>query len=96
MSLLLNLLDFCPPTDGESDPELGEEEDFSKLYSKGLPSNPGSFSYLNLTDSSYSLGEAGASYDISPLSSPDKDLGGKRGRVLGLHQWRLRRFHAQL
>lgn len=64
--------------DGESDPELGEDDDFSKLYSKGPPCNPGSFSYLNLTDNSYSLGGGGgASFDISPLSSPEKDLGGK-------------------
>lgn len=76
----MNLLVFiCRFSDGESDPELGEDDDFSKLYSKGLPPNPGSFSYLNLTDNSYSLGggEGGASFDISPLSSPEKDLGGK-------------------
>lgn len=68
----------CQFSDGESDAELGEDDDFSKLYSKGPPSNPAAFSYLNLTDGSYPLGGGGGvSFEISPLSSPEKDLGGK-------------------
>nr|XP_046246120.1 ras guanine nucleotide exchange factor K [Scatophagus argus] len=75
------ILMMSPRGDGESEPEFGEDEEFSKLYSKGAASNPGSYSYLNLTDNSYTLGGGGgggggggASFDISPLSSPDKDL----------------------
>lgn len=69
----------CQFSDGESDAELAEDDDFSKLYGKGPPSNPASFSYLNLTDGSYPLGGGGGgvSFDISPLSSPEKELGGK-------------------
>ncbi|KAM8769221.1 uncharacterized protein AB9X84_000378 isoform 1-T2 [Acanthopagrus schlegelii] len=68
------ILMMSPQGDGGSEPEFGEEEDFSGLYSKGPISNPSSYSYLNLTDSSYSL-PGGSSFDISPLSSPEKELG---------------------
>lgn len=65
---------LCWFSDGGSEPEFGEEEEFSGIYSKGPISNPSSYSYLNLTDSSYSL-PGGSSFDISPLSSPEKELG---------------------
>ncbi|XP_041797358.1 flocculation protein FLO11 isoform X2 [Chelmon rostratus] len=68
------ILMMSPRGDGNSDLEFGEDDDFSKLYSKDPPSNPPPYSYLNLTDSSYSL-PGGSSFDISPLSSPEKELG---------------------
>ncbi|XP_059187735.1 mucin-1 [Centropristis striata] len=69
------ILMMSPRAGGESDLELEEDEDFSKLYSKGPHPNPPPFSYLSLTDSSQSI-PGGASYEFSPLSSPEKDLGG--------------------
>ncbi|XP_054453397.1 uncharacterized protein LOC129089961 isoform X3 [Anoplopoma fimbria] len=60
---------------GDSDLDFGDDEDFSKLYSKGPPTNPPSYSYLSLTDSTHSI-PGGAPYDLSPLSSPEKELGG--------------------
>ncbi|XP_018540779.1 uncharacterized protein zgc:113149 [Lates calcarifer] len=68
------ILMMSPRGDGDSDQDLGEDDDFSKLYARGLPPNPTHYSYLNLTDS-HSL-PGGASFDISPLSSPEKELGG--------------------
>lgn len=62
MYVIIGGTDSSLLSDGESDPD----EDFSKLHSKS------SSSYLNLTDSSYSLGGGGALV-MSPLSSPDKD-----------------------
>ncbi|XP_056904774.1 myb-related transcription factor, partner of profilin isoform X1 [Takifugu flavidus] len=61
-----DILMMSPRGDGESDPDFNPEEDLSKLHSNS------SSSYLNLTDSSYSLGGGGALV-MSPLSSPDKD-----------------------
>ncbi|TMS07265.1 Nuclear apoptosis-inducing factor 1 [Larimichthys crocea] len=70
------ILMMSPRGDRDSDLELGDDDDFPKLYNKGPPSsNPPTYSYLSLTDSSYSL-PGGASFDISPLSSPEKELGG--------------------
>ncbi|XP_039986357.1 polycystic kidney disease protein 1-like 3 isoform X2 [Xiphias gladius] len=69
------ILMMSPRGDGDSDLDLGEDDDFSKLYTKGLPSNPPPYSYLSLTDSSHAL-PGGASLDLSPLSSPEKELGG--------------------
>ncbi|XP_068441215.1 uncharacterized protein zgc:113149 [Clinocottus analis] len=60
---------------GGGDSDLDFDEDFSKLYNKGPPTNPATYSYLSLTDSSHSI-PGGASYDISPLSSPEKEPGG--------------------
>lgn len=57
-------------SDGDSDTEFGEEEDFSQAYVKGPPANPASLPYINLTDTSFSL-------DFSPPSSPEKDPGGE-------------------
>ncbi|XP_076590904.1 uncharacterized protein LOC143323137 isoform X3 [Chaetodon auriga] len=71
------ILMMSPRGDGNSDLEFGEDDDFSKIYSKDPPSNPPPYSYLNLTDSSYSL-PGGSSFDISPLSSPEKELGAER------------------
>ena len=68
---------MCWFSGGDSDLEMGEDEDFSKLYSKGPPPNSTTYSYLSLTDSSHSLPGGGASFDLSPLSSPEKDLDGK-------------------
>ncbi|XP_040902960.1 uncharacterized serine-rich protein C215.13 isoform X2 [Toxotes jaculatrix] len=68
------ILMMSPRGDGDSDLDFGEDEDFSKLYTKGLPSNPPPYSYLSLTDSSHSL-PGGAPVDLSPLSSPEKELG---------------------
>ena len=64
-------------SDGDSDQEPDDDEELSKLYSKGLTSSAANYSYLGLTDSSHSL-PGGASYDMSPLSSPEKELGGKQ------------------
>lgn len=84
MLFLLNEPVFiCWLSDGDSDQDLGEDDDFSKLYARGLPPNPTHYSYLNLTDS-HSL-PGGASFDISPLSSPEKELGGKSEVVAGKH-----------
>lgn len=69
------ILMLSPRGDGDSDLDLAEDDDFSKLYSKGPPSNPPAYSYLNLTDSSHSL-PGGAPLEFSPLSSPEKELGG--------------------
>ncbi|CAB1458535.1 unnamed protein product [Pleuronectes platessa] len=63
---------MSPSGDGDSDQEPDEDEEMSKIYPKGLTSN---YSYLGLTDSSHSL-PGGASYDMSPLSSPEKEPGG--------------------
>ncbi|KAM4566796.1 uncharacterized protein PAE49_010293 isoform 2-T2 [Odontesthes bonariensis] len=61
------------PTGGdESDLDL-EEAEFSKCYRKGPTPTAPPYSYLSLTDSSHSL-QGGASFDISPLSSPEKEL----------------------
>lgn len=68
------ILMMSPRGDGDSDLELGEDDDFPKLYNKDQASNP-PYSYLSMTDSSYSL-PGGSSFDISPLSSPEKELGG--------------------
>ncbi|XP_070762188.1 uncharacterized protein [Enoplosus armatus] len=68
------ILMMSPRGDGDSDLDLGEDDDFSKLYSKGPPPNPPAYSYLSLTDSGHSL-PGGASVDLSPLSSPEKELG---------------------
>uniref|UniRef100_A0A3Q1FHC8 Myb/SANT-like DNA-binding domain-containing protein n=1 Tax=Acanthochromis polyacanthus TaxID=80966 RepID=A0A3Q1FHC8_9TELE len=66
------ILMMSPRGDGDSDLDLGEDDDLSGLYGKG--SNPPAYSYLSLTDSSHLQG---ASYDISPLSSPEKELCGE-------------------
>ncbi|KAK2846532.1 hypothetical protein Q5P01_009531 [Channa striata] len=69
------ILMMSPRGDGDSDLDLGEDDDFSALYSKGSLSNPPPYSYLSVTESSHSL-PGGASLDLSPLSSPEKELGG--------------------
>ncbi|KAI3354387.1 hypothetical protein L3Q82_018500 [Scortum barcoo] len=66
------ILMMSPRGDGDSDLDHGDNE-FSNLYSKGTPSNVHAYSYLSLTDSSL---PGGSSFDISPLSSPEKELGG--------------------
>ncbi|XP_008299924.1 wiskott-Aldrich syndrome protein family member 2-like [Stegastes partitus] len=68
------ILMMSPRGDGDSDLDLGEDDDGgSALGAKGSSSNPLAYSYLSLADGSP---PGGASYDISPLSSPEKDLGG--------------------
>jgi len=64
----------CRFSGGDSD--LDFDEDLSKLYSKAPPPATATYSYLSLTDSSHSI-PGGAPYDFSPLSSPEKELGGK-------------------
>ena len=64
----------CRSSDCDSDLDLCEDEDFSKLYGKGVAPSPPSYSYLSLTDSSHSV-PGGAAYDLSPLSSPEKEPG---------------------
>ncbi|XP_034384912.1 flocculation protein FLO11 [Cyclopterus lumpus] len=68
------ILMMSPRGGGDSDLDFGEDEDLSKLYSKGPPTTTASYSYLSLTDSSHSI-PGGAPYDLSPLSSPEKELG---------------------
>uniref|UniRef100_A0A3B5BGX9 Wiskott-Aldrich syndrome protein family member 2-like n=1 Tax=Stegastes partitus TaxID=144197 RepID=A0A3B5BGX9_9TELE len=69
------ILMMSPRGDGDSDLDLGEDDDGgSALGAKGSSSNPLAYSYLSLADGSP---PGGASYDISPLSSPEKDLGGE-------------------
>ncbi|XP_035768165.1 flocculation protein FLO11-like isoform X2 [Neolamprologus brichardi] len=69
------ILMMSPRGDGDSDLDLGEDDDFSKMCSKGLPSNSSPYSYLSLTDGTHTL-SGGPSFDLSPLSSPEKELGG--------------------
>lgn len=69
-----HILMMSPTGDRDSDLEFGEDDDFPKIYNPPS-SNPAPYSYLSLTDSSYAL-PGGASFDISPLSSPEKELGG--------------------
>lgn len=69
------ILMMSPRGDGDSDLDFGEDDNFSKMYSKGLPSNTSPYSYLSLTDSTHTL-PGGPSFDLSPLSSPEKELGG--------------------
>lgn len=74
LAFLLNeQLFICWFSDGDSDLDLAEDDDFSKLYGKGPPNAP-PYSYLSLTESSHSV-PGGASLDLSPLSSPEKELG---------------------
>ncbi|XP_034460771.1 flocculation protein FLO11 isoform X2 [Hippoglossus hippoglossus] len=68
------ILRMSPSGDGDSEQEPDDDEESSKLYPKGLTSSAANYSYLGLTDSSISL-PGGASYDMSPLSSPEKELG---------------------
>ncbi|XP_010769028.1 wiskott-Aldrich syndrome protein homolog 1-like isoform X2 [Notothenia coriiceps] len=74
--MVYKILIMSPRAGGDSDLEMGEDEDFSKLYSKGPAPNTTTYSYLSLTDSSHSVPGGGASFDLSPLSSPEKDLDG--------------------
>ncbi|XP_069566625.1 uncharacterized protein [Brachyistius frenatus] len=67
------ILMMSPRGDSDSDLDFGDDEEFSKFYGNGLPPNPSAYSYLSLTDNSL---PGGVSFDISPPSSPEKDLGG--------------------
>ncbi|KAM9852788.1 uncharacterized protein ACBR49_003653 isoform 2-T2 [Aulostomus maculatus] len=71
------ILMMSPGGDGDSDLDVGEDEDFSKFYGKGPSPSPSGFSYshLRLSDNSHSL-PGGASLEFSPLSSPEKEVGG--------------------
>ncbi|XP_041850875.1 wiskott-Aldrich syndrome protein homolog 1 [Melanotaenia boesemani] len=67
------ILVMSPRGDGESDLDL-EEPEFSKRFRKGPTPTAAPYSYLSLTDSSHPVaGEF--SFDMSPLSSPEKELG---------------------
>ncbi|XP_040929270.1 uncharacterized protein LOC114868186 isoform X2 [Betta splendens] len=61
--------------DGESEADVGKDDSFNPFTKKNKFPNPPPYSYLSLTDSSHS-GPSGASADLSPLSSPEKELGG--------------------
>lgn len=61
----------CGSVDGDSDVNL-EDEDFPKPVKKGPTPTANPYSYLSLTDSSLQ----GAAFEVSPASSPDKELGG--------------------
>ncbi|KAM9318259.1 uncharacterized protein KZ484_022583 isoform 2-T3 [Pholidichthys leucotaenia] len=65
------ILMMGPGTDVESDLDFFEDGDFSNLYSKSLSPTPSSYSYISVNDGSYTLPG-----DITPLSSPDKDVSG--------------------
>lgn len=71
MFVMNELVSVCPSSGGDSDLDFGEDEDFSRFYN-----NPSSYSYLSLTDTSHSI-PGGVSYDLSPLSSPEKEPGGE-------------------
>lgn len=76
--LFQNFKPFLLP-DGESDAEMGKDEDFSKPHGQGgRPAESDPLSYISLTDSSFSL-------DCSPPSSPEKDPGGEWSCVGRLH-----------
>uniref|UniRef100_A0A667X2R8 Myb/SANT-like DNA-binding domain-containing protein n=1 Tax=Myripristis murdjan TaxID=586833 RepID=A0A667X2R8_9TELE len=69
------ILLMSPGTDIDSDLDFGEDdEEMAKCRRKVPP--PTAFSYLNMTDTSSLPLPGGASFDLSPLSSPEKDLSG--------------------
>ncbi|KAG7480077.1 hypothetical protein JOB18_042705 [Solea senegalensis] len=69
------ILVMSPTGDGNSDQEFGDDDDVPKLFSKSPNSSAPPYSYLGMTDSSHSF-PGGVAFDISPLSSPEKDLSG--------------------
>ncbi|XP_078138481.1 uncharacterized protein LOC139920095 [Centroberyx gerrardi] len=69
------ILLMSPGGDGDSDLDFGEDVgDLTKRRRKGPPPPP--YSYLNITDTNPLPLPGGASFDLSPLSSPEKDLSG--------------------
>ncbi|XP_074535693.1 uncharacterized protein LOC141797900 [Halichoeres trimaculatus] len=69
------ILMMSPKGNGDSDLDLCEDEDFTKVYSDTPLSNPSPYSYLSMTDSSHSVPDR-YSFDMSPLSSPENDASG--------------------
>ncbi|MEQ2166499.1 hypothetical protein GOODEAATRI_028906, partial [Goodea atripinnis] len=67
------ILMMSPKRDEESDQDLSLEEDFAKSFLKGPLLNVPPYSYLNLNENSEANREA-FSFDMSPLSSPEKEL----------------------
>ncbi|XP_037534336.1 formin-like protein 3, partial [Nematolebias whitei] len=65
------ILVMGPTGDEDSDPDLSQDEDFPKSFNDDMTST---YSYLNLNESSHSFQE-GYLFDLSPLSSPEKELG---------------------
>lgn len=68
-------------SDGDSDFDLCEDEDFTKVYSDAPMGNPTPYSYLNMTESSLSVPDR-YSFDMSPLSSPENDASGEWRQTL--------------
>ncbi|KAF7218330.1 myb-related transcription factor, partner of profilin [Nothobranchius furzeri] len=68
------ILMMSPSRDGNSDPDLSQDEDFSNSFWKGPTSSAPPYSYLSMNENSQSFPE-GFSIDLSPLSSPEKELG---------------------
>lgn len=69
------ILLMSPNGGDDSDVDL-DEDGFPKLSGPGVLSNPSPFAYLGMTDDSLPVPEN--AYDLSPLSSPDKDPAGER------------------
>ncbi|XP_076001979.1 uncharacterized protein LOC142994988 [Genypterus blacodes] len=70
------ILMMSPGADGDSDLEFAEEDaEFTKLCSRQSQEvvAPPPYSYLSMAENSLPL-PGGASFDFSPLSSPEKDL----------------------
>uniref|UniRef100_A0A3B3DV63 Synaptosomal-associated protein n=1 Tax=Oryzias melastigma TaxID=30732 RepID=A0A3B3DV63_ORYME len=64
------ILMLTPETDSISDRDLDEGEDLSKYTT---PPSTTHFSYLNMSNTSHSF--SGETFEVSPTSTPDKDLG---------------------
>ncbi|RVE65243.1 hypothetical protein OJAV_G00134220 [Oryzias javanicus] len=64
------ILMLTPETESISDQDLDEDEDLTKYTT---PPSATHFSYLSMSDTSRSL--PGEALDVSPTSTPDKDLG---------------------
>ncbi|XP_017286530.1 uncharacterized protein DDB_G0271670 [Kryptolebias marmoratus] len=68
------ILMMSPTGDGDSDPDLSQDEDFPKSFNDGSRATTAPYSYLNFNESSPSF-QGGFLCDLSPLSSPEKELG---------------------
>ncbi|XP_068601715.1 uncharacterized protein zgc:113149 [Brachionichthys hirsutus] len=69
------ILKMSPGGDGDSDRESGDAGESSKLHVQG-PAAANPSSSLDSKDPAYPGGGGGVSYEISPLSSPEKELSG--------------------
>uniref|UniRef100_A0A3P9MP80 Zgc:113149 n=1 Tax=Oryzias latipes TaxID=8090 RepID=A0A3P9MP80_ORYLA len=64
------ILMLSPETDSINDQDLEEDDDLAKFTT---PASGSHFSYLNLSDSSHPF--SGEAFEVSPTSTPEKDLG---------------------